>query len=181
MLPVKDGLKVPIDILLTIALYTKFKQTISIMSCCNELYSYRKTLYKQKQLLNNNDVIDLWSPEKDYYASTTKFMISRFDDRHNLYIALYELSNNLEKFLINNGYELFKVKLSKPWVCIWRHSSIVTIKYYDSLNDIKLDYGTMNCIGTIVNLKNSIPCWVRWESNSFLARGIIEKGIIKYN
>jgi hypothetical protein len=171
----------PIDILLNIALYTKFKQTISIMGCCNELYSYRKELYKNKQLLNNSEVIDLWSPEKDYYASTTKFMIARFEDELKFYTALYQLSNNIEKFLINNRYELFNVKLSKPWVCIWRHSSIVTIKYYDSLNDIKLDYKNMNINGTIINLKKSSPCWARWESNLFLARGIIEKGTIIYN
>lgn len=128
-----------IDILLNIALYTKFKQTISIMGCCNELYSYRKTLYKQKQLLNNSEVIDLWSPEKDYYASTTKFMIAHLDVKSTLLsITFYEVSNNLEKFLNNNNHELYKVTLIKPWVCIWM-GSLVTIKYYDSLNDIKLD------------------------------------------
>jgi hypothetical protein len=179
MLPVKDGLKVPIDILLNIALYTKFKQTIVIMGCCRELFSYRKILYNQKQLLKHTEVIDLWTPEKDYYASTTKFMIARLDNEYKFYTAFYELSNNIEKFLINNNYEIFNVTLTKPLVCISRRNNMVILRYYDSFADIELDKNrdaigaeSPSPTGTIINLKKSHPCWARWKSDSFIARAI---------
>jgi len=54
--------------------YTEFKQTINIISSCKTLFSQRKHFYKQKQLLNHNEFINLWTPEQNYYASTTKFM-----------------------------------------------------------------------------------------------------------
>lgn len=36
----------------------------------------------------------------------------------------------------------------------------------------------MNNHGTIINLKKSSPCWVRWQSNSSIYSEIIENGII---
>lgn len=152
-----------LDVIYHIALWTNFKRTIAIIGSCKSLWSTRKQLYIEKQLLNNTEVIDHWTPEQNYYNSTKQFMM--FTIKYHEEVKFYELSNGLKNYLKNN--HIITAKLTKRFVCLWGQ---YVLKYYNTLEEIKCEKLFIKnkvISGCFVDLKNSIPCYNKWKNEYY--------------
>ncbi len=162
------------DIIFSIALWCKFKQSVAIISSCKNLWHFRKELYKRKHLLwYNKPLLDFWTPEQNFYASGCQFTLliraaTLFMDIHGLYQQCniieqikddydYCPTFNIENCLIAVWHVYSKSDKQARWSTTF-HSTREEIKYKRQTIIELEDSSSFEYV--VIDLKITIPCWI---------------------
>lgn len=170
----------PLDCIYQIALWANFKTTIAIIGSCKSLFALRKKIYLEKQLLKNDNTINHWSPEENYYASINQFTTFNVKE-HNVRINFHEVNNSLLKWMKDHHYRIIIATLIKPWVCLWDEH---ILRYYNTLDELlEEELYVTKIVKTcyFINLANSKPCYTKWDNPWFTNHGYIDSRGLVYN
>lgn len=170
----------PYDIIFSIALWAKFKQSIAIISSCKDLWYLRLEFYKRKHLLwYSKPMLDFWSPEQHFYASGYQFTLLINTGTLNMDMdGLFQHNNTIN--ILKDRYDYYPTfTIENRWLVIWNVYSKIYTKHYegwsftfhatqeeikDELQSlIELD-DTESLEYAIIDLQITIPCWTTFNT-----------------
>jgi hypothetical protein len=137
-----------IDVIYTIGLYVNFKRSIAIIGSCKALWERRKLFYIEKQ---NGKEINLWTPERNYYASCHQFIFGASyeggcyvygNDKHIKVTEIYDY-NNATKHLLEDMDYVMIFNITHRYIVIYyskqhRMSGLWETELYHKIQDVHM-------------------------------------------
>ena len=177
-----------LTILYKIGLYFNLKRSIALIGMCREMWSKREQFYKDKQLLQNRGkkVIDLWTPEQNYYLGDKQLILGATSYTLHIEISELYIYNNITYKLLD--YDNRYIFRPEHMYMLVYDSPQMEVKYFDTMEEV------IQCLKslenyvfveyTIINLQKSTICWTKWhneprvdEQSGVLSKN--SKGIVK--
>jgi hypothetical protein len=125
------------DIIYKIGLYFNLKKSIALIGSCKILWDKRVQFYIEKQLLwhPGKKVIDIWTPEQNYYLSDKQLLLLGATN-YTLHNELSDIHiyNNITYKLIN-GDNKYVFRPNFVYILIYDCGQM-EINYFHTLNDV---------------------------------------------
>lgn len=158
-----------IDIIYTIGLYVNFMKSIAIIGSCKALWERRKLFYIEKQALLNKS-INLWTPERNYYASCHQFIFgasySDYDDEHIQVTEIYDY-NNVTKHLLEDMDYVMIFNITHRFIIIYCMSGIWKTELYHKIQDVHMSVENnlqdSSYRYIVIDLKDSILGYMKYD------------------
>lgn len=163
-----------IDVIYTIGLYVSFKRSIAIIGSCKALWERRKIFYIEKQ---NGKVINLWTPERNYYASCHQFILGanyedNYDNHNPIKVTEIYDYNNTTKHILEDMVDYTMIfNITHRYIVIYNRqhhrSNLWEIELYNNTQDVhmsienKIQDSSYKYV--IIDLKYSIIGYMKYD------------------